>query len=265
MLCATGRLIAQAGPTTERAYHAAVPVPALADLSNLHAIVPARGSGVGKSRLGEALDAEERLALVVGMLVQTLTVLAAWPACRAFHVVTADPGLRRIVRGSDTGASAITEMEPGAGLNAALVAGRDRAISYGATAVLFLPADLPYLTTSALDSMLEAADAALAAGSGRRLVVLAPADARVGTNALLLSPPRTIEPCFGESSLEAHVRAAAAADASLQLVGDPALGFDLDTPDDLERLEASLLVELQTLGQSALDGLAGRVPSAEVA
>lgn len=242
-----------------------MPLPAIADLSNLHAIVPARGSGVGKSRLGEALDAEERLALMVGMLVQTLAVLTAWPACRAVHVVTPDPELRRIVRGSAPSAVAVAEFEPSAGLNAALVDGRDRAIRSGATAVLFLPADLPYLATSALDSLLEAADAALAAGFGRPLVVLAPADARVGTNALLVSPPTTIEPHFGESSLEAHVRAAAAADASVQLVDDPALGFDLDTPDDLERLEVSRLVELQAFGLAALDALAGPVARTEVA
>jgi len=205
------------------------------------------------------------MALVVGMLVQTLTVLAAWPACRGLHVVTPDPELRRIVRASVTSAVAVPETEIGMGLNAALVDGRDRAIRSGATAVLFLPADLPYLTTSALDSLLEAADAALAAGSGRPLVVLAPAEARVGTNALLLSPPTTIEPQFGASSLEAHVRAAAAADASLQLVDDPALGFDLDTPEDLERLEVARLVELQALGQATLDSLAGRAASVEVA
>ncbi len=243
-------------------------VPAKADLSNLHAIIPARGSGFGKSRLGEALDAEERMALVVGMLIHTLTVLAAWPACRAFHLVTGDLELRRIVRGTFTSAVGVPAPEPGTGLNAALVDGRNRAVRSGATAVLFLPADLPHLTTSALDSLLQAADAALAAGSGRPLVVLAPADARVGTNALLLSPPMTIEPQFGESSLEAHVRAAAAAEASIQLVDDPALGFDLDTPDDLERLEFSRLVELQALGQAALDALdalGSRIASAEVA
>lgn len=248
-----------------RAYHAAVPVPAIADLSNLHAIVPVRGSGVGKSRLGEALDAEERLALVVGMLVQTLTVLEAWPACRAVHVVTPDPQLRRIVRGSGTRASAGPESQPETGLNSALVDGRGRAIRSGATAVLFLPADLPHLTTFALDRLLEAADAALAAGSGRPLVVLAPADARLGTNALLVSPPTTIAPHFGVNSLEAHIRAAAATEASVQLVDDPGLSFDLDTPDDLERLEVSRLVELQAFGEAAVDAVEGRVTSAEVA
>ena len=38
-------------------------------------------------------------------------------------------------------------------------------------------------------------------------------------------------------SFEAHLRAAALADASVQVIDDPLLGFDLDTPDDLERLD----------------------------
>ena len=142
-----------------------------------------------------------------------------------------------------------------ADLNQALLDGRERALKAHATAVLYLPADLPHLEAAALESLLDAADACLAAGSGGPLVVIAPADARVGTNALLVAPPRTIEPHFGEASLEAHLRAAADAQASLQLVDDPALGFDLDTPDDLERLEATRLVELQALGQAALDAL----------
>jgi 2-phospho-L-lactate guanylyltransferase (CobY/MobA/RfbA family) len=150
-------------------------------------------------------------------------------------------------------------------LNSALLEGRQRAARAGATAVLYLPADLPHVLPDALDRMLEAADAAIAAGSGRPIVVVAPADARTGTNGLLVSPPETIDPHFGDASLEAHVRAAAAADASLLLVNDPALGFDLDTPDDLERLEAARLVELQALGQDALDQLDGRAPATEVA
>src|SRR5687768_11818045 len=43
----------KAGVPATRAYHAGVSREPLADLSRLHAIVPARGSGVGKSRLGE--------------------------------------------------------------------------------------------------------------------------------------------------------------------------------------------------------------------
>jgi 2-phospho-L-lactate guanylyltransferase (CobY/MobA/RfbA family) len=113
-----------------------------------------------------------------------------------------------------------------------------------------LPADLPLLDVPSLDRLLDAADAALVAGSGRAVVVIVPADARAGTNGLLLTPPNVIEPHFGMSSFEAHLRAASLAEASVQIVDDPLLGFDLDTPDDLERLELVRQLELQSLGES---------------
>jgi 2-phospho-L-lactate guanylyltransferase len=241
-----------------------VPHDGHADLSNLHAIVPARGLGVGKSRLGEALDAEERLTLVVGLLLNTLSVLSSWEAAKKVHLVSSDATLRRLVRASTPGLIVIADTTDD-GLNTALRGGRARALSRGATAVVYLPADLPLLTLDALDALVEAADAAIAAGRGKPVVAIAPADARSGTNALLVAPPMTIDPKFGEDSLSAHLRAAARVDASLQLYSDPNLGFDLDTPEDLERLEAGRLLELQTIGQQALDALAHPVARAEVA
>jgi 2-phospho-L-lactate guanylyltransferase len=231
-----------------------VPAVAPADLSSVHVIVPVRGLGVGKSRLGEALDAEERAALVCGLLLETVSVLGVWSGASRVHVVTADAMLRRLVRATSTGAN-VTSQATRAGLNDALIEGRQRAEARRATAVLYLPADLPHLSVEALDGLLDAADAAIAAGSGKRVVVIAPSDARSGTNALLVTPPSTIDPRFGEDSLAAHVRAAASADCSLQLVTDPAFGFDLDTPEDLERLELDRLLELQERGQRALDQL----------
>jgi len=223
--------------------------PAPADLSRLHVLVPLRGLAVGKTRLGLALDAEEREALILGMLVHALATLREWPACRQVHVITDDPDIAYVSRR----AAAHVVAEPVEGdLNAALRAGRDAAVADGASAILFLPADLPLLSRPGLSAVFDAADAALAAGSGRPIVVIAPSDARSGTNALLLSPPSIIDPEFGEASLEAHIRAAAQADASLQLVVDPALGFDLDMPDDLERLDAARMVELLDLGSQTV-------------
>ncbi|MEP7379163.1 MAG: hypothetical protein ABI725_06315, partial [Chloroflexota bacterium] len=57
---------------------------------------------------------------------------------------------------------------------------------------------------------------------------------------------------FGESSLAAHLLAASHADATVQLVIDPAFGFDLDTPDDLERLDTAAVLELEQRGQAML-------------
>jgi 2-phospho-L-lactate guanylyltransferase len=247
------------------AYHAAVATQFSTDLSRLHVVVPVRGSAVGKSRLGEALDPEERLALVVGLLVRTLDVLDAWTPGLRTHVVTPDVTMRTVVRRFASRAAPVVEAGSGAGgLNEALVFARAAAVRAGATAILFLPADLPLLSVEALDGLLEAADATLAAGSGRPLVVLAPADARIGTNAMLIAPPDIIDPQFGEQSLEAHMRAAVTADASVQLVSDPALGFDLDMPSDLERLDFATVVELQRIGQDALDDISP-VSQAEVA
>jgi 2-phospho-L-lactate guanylyltransferase len=218
---------------------------ASAGLESLDALVPIRSLAGGKARLGGAIDAEEREELLVGMLRQTVELLVRWPACRTVHVVSADP--RALAVASETGAHALPQS--GEGLNAGLRLGLEAAADAGATAVMILPADLPLLATSSLDRLLDAADAALAAGSGRPLVVIAPSDARGGTNALLLSPPDVITPSFGAASFEAHARAAAAADATLQLVTDPGLGFDLDTPEDLDILPTDLIEELMALGR----------------
>ena len=233
---------------------------AAGDLSAIHVVVPWRGADSGKSRLGGALDAEERGALVLGLLERTLTVLDAWSAVHQVHLVTGDASAAALVRRARPTLNVLGEPRTG-GLNEALGVAAAAAAASGATAVLILPADLPLLDVVALDGLLEAADAALAAGDGRSVVVIAPADARGGTNALLLSPVSVIEPQFGEASLEAHLRAAARADASVQLVVEPALGFDLDTPEDLERLDAPTLLAIEHLGAALL---ASREP-AEVA
>jgi 2-phospho-L-lactate guanylyltransferase len=179
------------------------------------------------------------------MLANTLRTLSQWKPLRTLHLVAADEDLRSAGRGAPVS----FVPDPGAGLNEALRAGRDAAVAAGATALLMLPADLPLLDVAALDRLLDAADAALVAGSGRPVVVIVPADARAGTNGLLLTPPAVIEPHFGVASFEAHLRAASAADASVQIVDDPLLGFDLDTPDDLERLDLARQLELQALGE----------------
>ena len=61
--------------------------------------MPVRSVAGGKARLGEALDAEEREELVLGMLERTLDVLGAWTPCTRVHVVTQDLRVARSVAG----------------------------------------------------------------------------------------------------------------------------------------------------------------------
>jgi 2-phospho-L-lactate guanylyltransferase len=216
-------------------------------LAPLRVIVPIRSPADGKTRLGGALDAEEREELVLGMLRRTLAILRSWSPAVGVTVVSPDRSLLDVL-----GRAGVTTLhQPDEGLNEGVRLARRQAIDEGATAVLVIPADLPHLDEPALDRLLEAADAALAAGGGAPLVVVAPSDARQGTNALLLAPPDVIEPCFGPASFEAHVRAAAARGASVQVVTDAALGFDLDTPEDIELLSEADLSALTRLGQTA--------------
>ena len=217
------------------------------DLSRLHVVVPLRTLDGGKSRLGAALDAEEREDLIVGMLRHLLATIGAWGGAADVLVVSPDPALLSIA--AATGARTLRQRS--GDLNDGISLGIADAAAREATAVLVLPADLPLLEPTALARLRDAADAALAAGSGRALVAIVPAEARNGTNALLLSPPDVIAPAFGEDSLRAHLEAAHAANASLQLVDDPALGFDLDTPGDVERLDSRRLAELQAIGADA--------------
>ncbi len=222
-------------------------------LEPVHVVLPMRTVSGGKARLGEALDAEEREELVLGMLLHTLRVLGEWPICRRIHLVSPDPVLSAAT--SQTGVDVSVIRQDGEGLNEGIRLGMSAARVEGAASLLILPGDLPHLSVEALDELLIAADAGVVAAGGGPLVAIVPSDAGGGTNALLLRPPDAIAPAFGTGSFEAHLRAAEAAGAAVQVVSDPALGYDLDTPDDLERLDQARLRELTELGRRAIDGV----------
>jgi 2-phospho-L-lactate guanylyltransferase len=217
-------------------------------LEPIHVVLPMRTVSGGKARLGEVLDAEEREELVLGLLVHTLAVLGEWEHCSHVHLVSPDPVLAAVTRGAAVPVS--VHRQSGEGLNEGLSLGVAAAVASGAASLLVLPGDLPYLSAAALAELVLAADAGLAAASGGPLVAIAPSDARSGTNALLLHPPDVIAPAFGSDSFEAHLRAAEAADAAVQVVTDPVLGFDLDTPEDLERLDPARLRDLTAAGRA---------------
>jgi 2-phospho-L-lactate guanylyltransferase len=197
--------------------------------SRLVALVPVRGLEAAKSRLGEALDAEERQALVEQLLARTIAAAAGVPGVAAVAVVSPDPAALALA----TGLGAVAVRQAGEGLNEGLAVGRDRAVADGAGALLVVPADLPGVSAAALAAVVAVAHATAAEGpAGRPVVVLVTDRAGVGTNALLLAPPGAIPFRFGPGSRAAHAAAARAAGAAYVEVVGP-LDLDLDTPDDL--------------------------------
>jgi len=213
---------------------------ARADLSRTWALVPIRGLETAKTRLGEDLDAEERLELVTDLLTRTLVATRDAAGIAGTVVVTMDPAAAGLAQ--EHRAIGLVERAPG--LNEAIVAARSVAVARGATAVVVIPADLPAITPLAIDSLVEAATLAARPAAdgvpGDRGVVAIVADRHgSGTNALLASPPTLVEPRFGPDSRERHRAAAVDAGATVIEVDGP-LALDLDTTADLLAAESEL-------------------------
>lgn len=205
-----------------------------ADLSRTWALVPIRGLESAKTRLGGNLDAEERRELVVDMLRRTLVATRDARRVAGTIVVTMDPDAAGIAR--DHRAVGLVERAPG--LNGAISAARSVAVARGATAVVVLPADLPAISASVVDALVEAATDAIALPASG-LVALVTDQHGSGTNALLISPPGLIDPQFGVASRDLHRAAAARAGATFFELDGP-LALDVDTPDDLVVAETAL-------------------------
>ena len=133
-------------------------------LEPIHVVLPMRTVSGGKARLGEALDAEEREELVLGMLLHTLTCSGAWPVCRRIHLVSPDPVLS--VATSQAGVEVIVHRQRGGASTRASALASAPPASKQATSLLVLPGDLPHLSVEALDELLTAADAGVVAAVG---------------------------------------------------------------------------------------------------
>ena len=196
-------------------------------LGHVVALVPVRSLSGAKSRLGEPLDAEERADLVRALLRRTVSEAMAASSVAGVLVVSMDGDLLEEARG--LGAASLLQAVDG--LNEGLEEAR-LAAGAATTAVLVLPVDLPGVSASAIDALAGAAEDARRGAPGSPIVVLVPDHHGTGTNALLVAPPDAIRFCFGEGSRAAHAAAARAAGASYVEI-DGALGFDVDTPEDL--------------------------------
>ena len=153
-------------------------------------LIPVKRFDEAKLRLAGVLGPRARRRLVLSMLGDVLEAAAAWP-------------LRLLVT-SDADAALVAERagwsiipDPGAGLNAAVTAGTQRAVAEEAAALLVLPFDVPLVTPGELTELF-AIDAD---------VIVSRSDDG-GTTGLLRRPPGAIDARFGPASAVAHADAA---------------------------------------------------------
>jgi 2-phospho-L-lactate guanylyltransferase len=188
------------------------------------AIVPVKGLEEAKSRLSPFINPEERGVVTLAMLSHVLTTVREAPGVERVGVVSPSP--RVLTMAEDIDASALRE--EGRGLNSALEQGRDWALSEGASSLLVLPADLPYLSTFDVWMLLNLRR------DHDRAVVISPDKARKGTNALLLRPPNALPFAFGPGSYETHLRVAEERELAIATYENTSIVSDVDTYKDLK-------------------------------
>jgi 2-phospho-L-lactate guanylyltransferase len=185
-------------------------------MSGWVAVVPRKVSGLAKSRLAGVLGEQARATLVDAMGAHVLDVVAEVERVTSMMILGA-PVSR---------APQVTVLpDGGRGLNAELVGVR---ASLAGQSILIVHADLPLLTRTEVETLLNAAENQGAA--------LAPDRHGRGTNALALSPHIPFTFAFGPGSLARH-RAQAPPD--LQIVSLPGLALDVDEPADLHLAAAA--------------------------
>jgi 2-phospho-L-lactate/phosphoenolpyruvate guanylyltransferase len=192
---------------------------------SVFAVVPVKDLWGTKSRLKPILDPGARAGLTLYMMGR---VVSAISGAGVENVCVVSPD--RIVLGEARGRGATPLLQQSRGLNPALEEGRRWVMGRGGSSLLVLPADLPLIDA-------EDVSAVLASAGEAPSMSISPDGTRSGTNALLLHPPGVLPFAFGPGSYEAHLRAARERGLGIRVCERPHLAFDLDTADDLARLD----------------------------
>lgn len=221
------------------------------------ALIPVKALDLAKSRLAPHLSPQQRVRLVLDMLQHVVQMLHESEVFEQVFVVSADSRVLELVQG--WGAQPLRETQQGH--NPALQEAahtileatttwqhdawtihrtqgrleREQAENVGHLlqnmGLLTISADLPLLAQEDIFALLQATEHAQ--------VVLAGSSDGTGTNALLTRPPLALPYLFGPNSLPAYIQAAQTRNLSYALLRNAHLALDIDTPNDLEKLECS--------------------------
>jgi 2-phospho-L-lactate guanylyltransferase len=206
------------------------------------AVVPVKELDRAKERLAPVLPPERRRALMLAMLEDVLTALAATPGLGGLAVVTVDAGARRLA--ARYGAR-IIEIGARDGHSGAVAAAARLLAAEGCPGMLTVPGDIPLVTPAEITQL-------LASHSHRPApaFTIAPSRDNRGSNAIICSPPDAVPLRFGEDSFFPHLQAAEACGIRPTVLRLPGIALDIDTPEDLAALT---LVPSATRAHALLD------------
>jgi 2-phospho-L-lactate/phosphoenolpyruvate guanylyltransferase len=191
--------------------------------AEIWAIIPVKETRDAKQRLAPVLSAPLRQKLALAMLEDVLEAVAGVKVLAGAILVTVDPQAEILAR-----RYGMTTLADGAhdGHTGAVRAGAQHLIANGRGTMLTLPGDLPLVTASEIEQLIAAHGAAPS-------FTIAPAHDDLGSNAIVMSPPRAVPLRFGEDSFFPHLAAARAHGIEPCVIRLPGIAFDIDNPQDL--------------------------------
>jgi 2-phospho-L-lactate guanylyltransferase len=195
----------------------------MSDPGEVWAVIPVKETANAKQRLAPILSQPLRQQLALAMLEDVLEAVAGVKGLGGTILVTVD--VEAIALARRYGMAAIAG---GAhyGHTGAVTAGARHLIVQRRSTMLTLPGDLPLVTAAEIDTL-------IAAHSPAPAFTIAPAHDKLGSNAILMSPPDAVPLRFGENSFFPHLAAARAGGIEPCVLHLPGIAFDIDNPQDL--------------------------------
>jgi 2-phospho-L-lactate guanylyltransferase len=203
----------------------------------VRAVVPVKGLDAAKQRLAGVLGPALRRDLMLAMLEDVLTALAA-SAVDGILIATSDPRAAALAErfGAD-----VSDEDAEAGHSEA-VAAAARRLARADTALLTVPADIPLLRADDIARL-------VAACGPESFAIVAARDGR-GSNAVLCAPADAVPLRFGGASFAPHLAAARARGLVPVVLDLPRIALDIDEPADLA---AFLAVPSRTRARALLE------------
>jgi 2-phospho-L-lactate guanylyltransferase len=188
-----------------------------------YAVVPVKHLAASKGRLSSILSPEDRKRLTLVMLEDVLTAIKC-SSIEKIVVVGSDLRVGDLAMDADI----VYISEEISGLNRSIRVSIEWCRKEGADSILVLPADVPFLSSTDIDRIVE-----LSEGTDS-VMVLSPSE-DWGTNALYLRPPNLIPASFGRGSFNRHIRLASDKCVRVKVYYSSSLALDVDTKKDLQR------------------------------
>jgi 2-phospho-L-lactate guanylyltransferase len=187
------------------------------DAAHAAVVIPLRSFAAANTRLASALGLEARAALARSMADRVYAAASPLP------VVVVSSATDVLAWAAEQHCATIPD--PGS-LNAAAAAGRRWVHEHGYARAIIVHADLPLAVS--LD--------AVNRGGSQPIAVIVPDHRNDGTPVLSIPAAVDFPFAYGPGSAARHIAAAEACGLEVRVVDDPELAFDVDTPEDLDKL-----------------------------